>query len=200
MGCAYFDAYIELSLTVVSESYIFFLLYYTSLESSKFDHSAVGEHLNWVWLTCCKVTYIFFLHMNHVFAMTILMFGNTWILSTILLPGSRVLQDLVVLQQSQWLKLWKTFLKPWRRHPTLSHQLFSFRWVPYTRITVIISSFWKWTALHVCVFECEHLYIEVPRDTRNSLKYWCFELIELAPSDGQTKGNQLDFEIVGISN
>ena len=33
-----------------------------------------------------------------------------------------------------------------------------------------------------------------------SLKLQAFKITKLAPSDGQTKGHQLDFEIVGISN
>ena len=33
----------------------------------------------------------------------------------------------------------------------------------------------------------------------NSLEWRGFEITELAPSDGQTKGTQLDFEIAGIS-
>ena len=43
-------------------------------------------------------------------------------------------------------------------------------------------------------------YFEVPRDMKKSSKWRAFEMSELAPNDGQTKGIRLDFEIAGTSN
>ena len=47
----------------------------------------------------------------------------------------------------------------------------------------------------------EPLYFEVLRDmTSSSNTYRGSETTEIAPSEGQMEGNQLDFEILGISN